>query len=86
MSRKAIDEFRNQLTQSADLQAKARDLNIQGLVALAKENGFEIEAPALNEFLGEIQNEQLELTDFELEIVAGGGKGTGDSASECNCL
>jgi len=74
MSRKAIDEFRNQLNKSPELQAKARALDVQGLVALAKEKGIEIEAQALNEFLADVQNEQLELTDFELEMVAGGGE------------
>lgn len=84
MSKQAIKGFRKQLNQSPELQARARDLDIQGLAALAREEGFEIGSQALNEFIGDIQNEQLELTDFELEIVAGGKYS--DGSSECNCV
>jgi len=85
MIKKAIEDFRAQLNQSPELQTRARDLDVQGLVALAQEKGFEIDPQALNEFLGAIQNEQLELSDFELEIVAGGGEYSAGS-SECNCV
>jgi hypothetical protein len=48
------------------------------LVALGKENGYEFSQEELNTVWKEIQESDEGLTEFELDVVAGGrGRGTG---------
>ena len=72
MSRQAIEDFRKKINESKDLQEKVSEIDTDGLLALASENGYVIEKPELEAYFAEIGAEKAELTDFELELVAGG--------------
>ena len=62
--------FRKAVNESADLQEKIR--GGADLVALGKENGYSFTVKDINEAYEELQNSDDELTEFELEQVAGG--------------
>ncbi len=72
MSRQAIEDFRKKINESKDLQEKVSEIDTDGLLALAKEKGYEIEKPELETYFVEMGAEKTELTDFELELVSGG--------------
>ena len=70
--------FRQAVADSADLQEKVKAG--ADLVALGKESGFEFTQEELEAGWEELQESEEGLTDFELEVVAGGlrrsGKGS----------
>ena len=65
-----LTKFRNAVADNADLQEKVKAG--ADLVALAKENGFEFTQEELETGWEELQQSDEELTDFELDVVAGG--------------
>lgn len=85
MSKQAIEDFRKQINESTELQAKVRGLNVDGLVALASEHGKVIEKDELRAFLAEMGAKQMELSDFELELVAGGSMGPASNPDDDDC-
>ena len=66
-----LTNFRQAVADSADLQEKVRAGS--DLVALGKENGFEFTQEELEAGWEELQESDEGLTDFELEVVSGGG-------------
>ena len=65
-----LTNFRQAVADSADLQEKIKAG--ADLVALGKENGFEFTQEELEAGWEELQESEEGLTDFELEVVAGG--------------
>ena len=65
-----LTNFRQAVADSADLQEKVKAG--ADLVALGKENGFEFTQEELEAGWEELQESEEGLTDFELEVVAGG--------------
>ena len=65
-----LTNFRQAVADSADLQEKVKAG--ADLVALGKENGYEFTQEELEAGWEELQKSDEELTDFELEVVAGG--------------
>ena len=49
------------------------------LVALGKENGYEFSQEELNAAWSELQESDEGLTEFELDVVSGGGRNSGGS-------
>lgn len=72
MSRQAIEDFRQQINEKSDLQDQVRNLDIAGLITLASENGYDLDKAELEAYLAKMGADKSELTDFELELVAGG--------------
>ncbi len=72
-----LTNFRKAVADSADLQEKVKAG--ADLVALGKENGYEFTQEELNASWEELQESDEGLTDFELDVVAGGGRSGGDS-------
>ena len=68
-----LTKFRKVVADSADLQEKVKAG--AGLVELGKENGFEFTQEELEAGWEELQESDEGLTDFELEVVSGGGAG-----------
>ena len=70
MSKENLDQFIQKVTDSADLQAKiGEEIDAEALIALGAECGCEFTAEELQE--------SVELSDEELDAVAGGfGKST----------
>ncbi len=71
-----LTKFRNAVSDSADLQEKVKAG--ADLVTLGKENGYEFSQEELNAGWEELQESDEGLTEFELDVVAGGqlgGKG-----------
>ena len=66
-----LTKFRQAVADSADLQEKVKAG--ADLVALGKENGFEFTQEELEAGWKELQESDETLTDFELEVVSGGG-------------
>ena len=66
-----LTNFRNAVSDSTDLQEKVK--GGADLVALGKENGYEFTQEELEASWQEMQESDEELTDFELDAVAGGG-------------
>ena len=64
-------DFRKAVADSTDLQEKVK--GGADLVALGKENGYEFTQEELEASWQEMQESDEELTDFELNAVAGGG-------------
>ncbi len=62
--------FRQAVADSTDLQEKVKAG--ADLVALGKENGFEFTQEELETGWKQLQESAEGLTDFELEVVAGG--------------
>ena len=65
-----LTKFREAVADSADLQEKVKAG--ADLVELGKENGFEFTQEELEAGWEELQESEEGLTDFELEVVAGG--------------
>ncbi len=68
-----LTNFRKAVADSTDLQEKVKAG--ADLVALGKENGYEFSQEELNTGWEELQESDEGLTDFELDVVAGGGNG-----------
>ncbi|MDC0065211.1 Nif11-like leader peptide family RiPP precursor [Verrucomicrobia bacterium] len=66
-----LTKFREAVSDSTDLQEKVKAG--ADLVALGKENGYEFTQEELEASWQEMQESDEELTDFELDAVAGGG-------------
>ena len=67
-----LTKFRNAVADNADLQEKVKAG--ADLVALAKESGFEFTQEELEAGWEELRESDEGLTDFELDVVAGGGR------------
>ena len=78
-----LTKFRNAVSDSTDLQEKVKlglDLGWQGyLVELGKDNGYEFTIQEVDNGWKELQESDEELTQFELEVVAGGQASTEQS-------
>ena len=70
-----LTNFRNAVAENADLQEKVKAG--ADLVALGKENGFEFTQEELETGWEELQKSDEGLTDFELDVVAGGSRSLG---------
>ncbi|MCH1497504.1 MAG: Nif11-like leader peptide family RiPP precursor [Akkermansiaceae bacterium] len=68
-----LTKFRNAVADNADLQEKVKAG--ADLVALGKEAGFEFTQEELETGWEELQESDEGLTDFELDVVSGGGYG-----------
>ena len=72
-----LTKFRNAVSDSSDLQEKiGRGADI---VELGKENGYDFSQEELTAGWKELQESDEGLTEFELDVVAGGG----DDAATC---
>ena len=69
-----LTNFRQAVADSTDLQEKVKAG--ADLVALGKESGFEFTQEELEAGWEELQESDEGLTDFELEVVAGGRHAT----------
>ena len=69
-----LTKFRNEVADSTDLQEKVKAG--ADLVALGKESGFEFTQEELETGWEELQESDEGLTDFELDVVSGGGRGS----------
>ena len=67
-----LTNFRQAVADSADLQEKVKAG--ADLIELGKENGFEFTQEELEAGWEELQESDEGLTDFELEVVSGGGR------------
>ena len=67
-----LTNFRQAVAYSTDLQEKVKAG--ADLVALGKENGYEFRQEELNTGWKELQESDEGLTEFELDVVAGGRK------------
>ena len=67
-----LTNFRQAVADSADLQEKVKAG--ADLVALGKDNGFEFTQEELEAGWEELQESDEGLTEFELEVVSGGGR------------
>ena len=67
-----LTNFRQAVADSTDLQEKVKAG--ADLVALAKDNGYEFTQEELETGWKELQQSDEELTDFELDVVSGGGR------------
>jgi predicted ribosomally synthesized peptide with nif11-like leader len=76
-----LTKFRNAVSDSTDLQEKVKAG--ADLVTLGKENGYEFTQEELNTGWKELQESDEELTEFELEVVAGGIVGGAKLAGSC---
>ena len=72
-----LTNFRKAVADSADLLEKVK--GGADLVALGKENGYEFTQEELNTGWKELQESDEGLTDFELDVVSGGGAHGGGS-------
>ena len=68
-----LTNFRKAVADSTDLQEKVKAG--ADLVALGKENGYEFTQEDLTASWKELQESDEGLTEFELDVVAGGGRG-----------
>ena len=68
-----LTNFRKAVADSTDLQEKVR--GGADLVTLGKENGYEFTLEELNTGWKELQESDEGLTEFELDVVAGGNRG-----------
>jgi len=72
-----LTNFRKAVAESTDLQEKVKAG--ADLVALGKENGYEFTQEELNASWEELQESDEGLTEFELDVVAGGSRRGGGS-------
>ena len=72
-----LTNFRQAVSESTDLQEKVKAG--ADLVALGKENGYELTQEELETGWEELQESDEGLTDFELDVVSGGSRGGGGS-------
>ena len=66
----SLTNFRNSVYGNWDLQSKIK--SGADLVSLGKDNGFEFTHEELNSGWKELQESDEGLTEFELDVVAGG--------------
>lgn len=74
MSTAAFKEFAVKVMEDEELKAKAKEIgmeNVDGIIALAKENGYDVSMDDLIEMAKELQPQE-ELSDDDLDKVAGG--------------
>ena len=71
-----LNKFRNAVSDSADLQEKVKAG--ADLVALGKENGYEFTQEELDAGWKQLQESDEGLTEFEMDVVAGGMRRVGD--------
>jgi len=71
-----LNKFRNAVSDSADLQEKVKAG--ADLVALGKENGYEFTQEELDAGWKQLQESDEGLTEFEMDVVAGGMHRVGD--------
>ena len=65
MSKETLDQFIQKVTDSEQLQARiGEEIDIESLIALGAEHGYE--------FTAEDLAQNVELSDEELDVVAGG--------------
>jgi predicted ribosomally synthesized peptide with nif11-like leader len=69
-----LTNFRKAVSESTDLQEKVKAG--ADLVALGKENGYDFSQEELNTGWEELQESDEGLTEFELDVVAGGSRGS----------
>ena len=74
-----LTKFRNAVSESTDLQEKVKAG--ADLVALGKENGYEFTQEELTAGWKQLQESDEGLTDFELDVVAGGQAGNNNAQS-----
>jgi predicted ribosomally synthesized peptide with nif11-like leader len=72
-----LTNFRQAVSESNDLQEKVKAG--ADLVALGKENGYDFSREELNSGWEELQESDEGLTEFELDVVSGGGDRSGGS-------
>ena len=72
-----LTNFRQAVADSTDLQEKVKAG--ADLVTLAKDNGFEFTQQELESGWEELQESDEGLTDFEMDVVSGGGRNSGAS-------
>ena len=72
-----LTNFRQAVADSTDLQDKIK--GGADLVALGKENGYDFTQEELNTGWTELQESDEGLTEFELDVVSGGGHNSGGS-------
>ena len=70
-----LTKFRNAVSESTDLQDKIK--GGADLVSLGKENGYEFSREELNSGWEQLQESDEGLTEFELDVVSGGGRSGG---------
>ena len=68
-----LTNFRKAIADSTDLQEKVR--GGADLVALGKENGYDLSQEELNAGWTELQESDEGLTEFEMDVVSGGQMG-----------
>jgi len=74
-----LTNFRQAVADSTNLQEKVKAG--ANLVALGKENGYEFTQEELNTSWEELQESDEGLTEFELDVVAGGQAGNNNAQS-----
>ena len=67
-----LTNFRQAVADSADLQEKVR--GGADLVALGKENGYDFTQEELAAGWKQLQESEEGLTEFEMDVVSGGGE------------
>ena len=72
-----LTNFRQALADSTDLQEKVKAG--ADLVTLGKENGYEFTQEELTAGWKQLQESDEGLTEFELDVVSGGGQRSGGS-------
>ena len=72
-----LTNFRQAVSESTDLQEEVKAG--ADLVALGKENGYEFSQEELSTGWKELQESDEGLTEFELDVVSGGGRNSGGS-------
>ena len=72
-----LTSFRKAVGDSTDLQEKVKAG--ADLVSLGKENGYDFTLEELESGWKQLQESDEGLTDFELDVVSGGGKTSGGS-------
>ena len=74
-----LTNFRQAVSGSTDLQEKVKAG--ANLVALGKENGYDFTQEELNAGWEKLQESDEGLTEFELDVVAGGQAGNNNAQS-----
>jgi predicted ribosomally synthesized peptide with nif11-like leader len=76
MSQESALAFRDAVASNSDLQKQVKDVLTEGapdaLAALGKEHGFDFSAADAEDVLNSLGSGERELSDFELDMVAGG--------------
>ncbi len=74
MSVESLKAFSAKVVEDKELNAKAKEVglnNVEGMIELAKENGYDISMDDFMEIAKDLESED-ELSDDELEQVSGG--------------